>query len=96
MKLKQPDPELVKIGYPADPLLYALQSKVGELAMKWRGSKDDKIVQQYHATLKCLIALGWEGYLDVDAELPDELMPKEYFEYIERLYKDVEPAPVPK
>lgn len=94
MKLKKPDPELVKIGYSADPLLFALERKVSELAMKWRGSKDKQVVQQYHAVIKCLIALGWEGDLDADAELPDRLMPKEYFEHIERLYKDVEETPI--
>jgi hypothetical protein len=96
MKLKKPSEGLVKIGYPADPLLYALQIKAGDLAALWGETKDEKYVKQYHAVIKCLIALGWETDLDADAELPDDLMPKEYFEHVERLYKDVETAPIPK
>jgi hypothetical protein len=95
--LPQPDELLVtKSQYSADPLLFALERKISELAMKWRGTKDAKVVEQYQATLKCLIALGWETDLDADAELPDRLMPKEYFEHIERLYKNVEATPIPK
>jgi hypothetical protein len=37
-----------------------------------------KVIEEYHATLTKLYELGWDAALDVDSELPDELMPEEY------------------
>jgi len=70
-------------GYPTDPHLRALQAKLGDLAAEWRevyrgveGQRD--IVSDYHAVMAELYALGWDDMLDIDAELPEVLMPAEY------------------
>ena len=72
-------------GYPLDPELDRLQSRLGELAGMWRSAnrRDEKeskeeIVQEYHAIMAQLYQLGWEDELDYDAILPYELMPEEY------------------
>jgi hypothetical protein len=65
-------------------LLDVLETKLGRLAARWRGTHDPKeadlIVRQYGAILRCMIELGYRVSLDVDAELPDHLMPQEYFD----------------
>lgn len=55
------------------------------LAPRWRSAKRkddaqhrDAIVRQYQAILHCMLALGFTDELDIDAELPDELMPHNY------------------
>jgi hypothetical protein len=63
-------------------ILDALESKLGRLAARWRGTEDEDeaaaLVRQYHSILRCMIELGYRDSLDVDAELPDALMPDEY------------------
>jgi hypothetical protein len=71
-------------GYPADPELNRLQSHLGHLAAEWRGAlggaeRQRAIVQDYHATMRRLYELGWDDILDIDAELPRDLMPEEYY-----------------
>lgn len=46
---------------------------------------DQQISQAYCAVLLRLYTLGWDAVLDADTELPDEFMPKEYFEHMARL-----------
>jgi hypothetical protein len=64
-------------------LLDTLETKLGWLAARWRGTRDAQeaavLVRHYQAILRCMIELGYHDSLDVDAELPDELMPTEYF-----------------
>ena len=67
-------------GFPIDPELNHLESYLGELAARWRGTWDQAIVEEYHATLARLYELGWDGRLDIESELPDRLLPKEYLE----------------
>jgi hypothetical protein len=59
-----------------------LETQVGRLAARWRGAEDEQaaatIVREYQTTLRIMIANGFTSPLDVDAELPDALMPKEY------------------
>jgi len=80
----KPPHEVDKSGYPTEPLLRQLQIKLGGLAVEWRGlhhrgdEKQNDIVTQYHETMKRLYELGWDDILDIDAELPDKLMPQEY------------------
>jgi hypothetical protein len=66
--------------------LDTLETKLGHLAARWRGTHNDEermlLVRQYQAILRCMIELGYRSYLDVDAELPDEWMPQEYFNLI--------------
>jgi hypothetical protein len=63
-------------------LLDALESRLGRLAARWRGTDDAAeaaaLVQQYQSILLWMIELGYRGSLDVDAELPDELLPAAY------------------
>jgi hypothetical protein len=71
------------IGYPIDPELRALQFKLGDLAMEWRGMNrgiegQREILAEYHAVMEKLYQLDWDDLLDVDAELPDAFMPAEY------------------
>jgi hypothetical protein len=61
-----------------------MEVKLSDLAAQWRTNKNtpnaDKLVRQYRAILMCMIELGFQNSLDVDAELPKRLMPPEYFE----------------
>ncbi|MCB8924802.1 MAG: hypothetical protein H6652_04165 [Ardenticatenaceae bacterium] len=72
--------ETDEMGYPLDPELRALEFHLGNLAAKYRMHKysAQKVIEEYHATLTKLYQLGWDAALDVESELPDELMPKEY------------------
>jgi hypothetical protein len=52
--------------------------------MRWRGSDNDEaadaIAHNYQVILRCMIELGFRQALQVEAELPDELMPQEYLD----------------
>lgn len=65
-------------------LLDALETKLGHLAARWRGTENpqeaETVVRQYQSVLRCMVELGWRNSLDVDAELPDEYMPDEYLD----------------
>ncbi len=65
-------------------LLDALETRLGRLAAKWRGTNDPQeelvLVRQYQAILRCMIEMGYRESLDADAELPDRLLPQEYFD----------------
>ncbi|MCP4536697.1 MAG: hypothetical protein GY832_06080 [Chloroflexi bacterium] len=41
--------------------------------------QQEEIVREYHATIAKLYTLGWDGAVDVECELPDELVPEEYW-----------------
>lgn len=74
------------LHYPEDETLFNMQSQLGILAGMWRGEKrrngkrSRQLVADYHATMREMLERGWDGDLDVDAELPLKLMPREYFE----------------
>lgn len=75
--------EVDKIGLPVNPELRRLELLLCDLAGTWRGSwgdpnRQEELVREYHATMAKLYSLGWNGALDVECELPDELMPEEY------------------
>jgi hypothetical protein len=65
-------------------LLDALETRLGRLAAKWRGTNDAQeelaLVRQYQAILRCMIEMCYRESLDADAELPDRLLPQEYFD----------------
>jgi hypothetical protein len=72
-----------KMGYPLDSELKALEISLEDLAGAWRGAygdseKQQQIVDLYHATVKKLYEKGWDGFLDLQSELPASLMPDEY------------------
>ena len=63
-------------------LLDALETKINQLTPSWRSAalnneteKAEAIVRQYQAVLRCMMELGFKQELDIDAELPDELLP---------------------
>ena len=65
-------------------LITEMERSLGLLAMRWRSHQNtpdgENLVRQYQAILRCMIELGYRESLDVDSELPDELLPEEYFE----------------
>ena len=70
----------------SEEVILKLELRLGELACHWRrlssnGQLDaaESMVQDYHAVMKKLWDLGWDGEtLLPDSELPDRLMPR-YF-----------------
>lgn len=72
-----------EIGLPVDPELRKLELSLSTLAANWRGNwgnpqRQEEIVREYRAVIARLYSLGWNGILDADSELPDELLPEEY------------------
>ena len=55
-----------------------LQNRLAYLAGLWRRVKSDEVVERYHIVLKTLLELGFREWLDVESELPRDLMPPEY------------------
>lgn len=81
----KPPHKVDKSGYPVDPVLRNLQKQLGILAAELRGmpqedtdEKQRQIVEEYRATMDQLYELGWDDILDIEAELPEHLMPEEY------------------
>jgi hypothetical protein len=66
-------------AFSPNPVYDALGEKLTELRWEWSKTKAPDLVRRYQAVLLTLIDLGWDKKLDVDLELPDELMPAEYF-----------------
>jgi hypothetical protein len=78
-------------------VLDVLERKLGNLAAQWRGASRHSeteiahaLVQQYQAVLLCMIELGHNEFLDAETELPDRLMPPEYFQWVEALNSENE------
>jgi hypothetical protein len=82
------------INHPADvqenlikPLLKQLEDSINHLALAWRSCEsleEEKWIEvRYRDILRCMIQLGFNQALDMDAELPHELMPQEYFDLFE-------------
>jgi hypothetical protein len=76
-------------------VLEVLESKLGDLAARWRGASRrgeteiaEAVVQQYRAVLLCMIELGHNGFLNAETELPDRLMPPAYFQWVDELDAD--------
>lgn len=57
-----------------------LEDRLSILAMTWRSMTEnrDEVKREYHEIIAILFSLGWDDYVDIDCELPDEHMPKEY------------------
>jgi hypothetical protein len=76
--------ELDNLGFPIDPHLRQLHSRLAYIALEWRTAKNDpelrtNLVQEYHDTLQYLYSVDWDGFLHFEAMLPDEYMPEEFF-----------------
>jgi hypothetical protein len=72
-------------GYPEDPELKQLLSRLGELAARhayyWQKNDAEQqtaTVKEYHEVLARMYALGWDDIIDSDSELPYHLMPQAY------------------
>lgn len=67
-----------------EPMLKNMEDSLSELAMRWRGSSSDEeaaaIAHHYQVILRCMIDLGFHQSLQVEAELPNDLMPQEYLD----------------
>lgn len=68
--------------------LCAAEQRLGQHAMRFRGTSDcderDKIVDEYTHDVKQLIDSGnWNNMPAPEDMLPDNRMPKEFFEYWE-------------
>jgi hypothetical protein len=66
-------------------LIERLTIKLGLLAKQWNIAKEsdkpeelEELTHTYTHMLKSLMALGYDKWLNLDAELPDEYMPEEY------------------
>ena len=74
--------ETDSIGLPVAPELRRLEFLLGDLAAEWREyespERQNEIVLEYHSVMERLDELGWDGFLDLDSELPDELLPERY------------------
>jgi hypothetical protein len=70
--------EVDQFGFPVDPELKRLESRLGELAGGWRWTYRQDVVEEYHQTMARLYELGWDAVLDHESELPDAFMPAEY------------------
>jgi hypothetical protein len=55
-----------------------LLDRLEYLAGLWRRTQEDHVVQRYQAVLATLLELGYREWLDLEAMLPDRLMPSEY------------------
>jgi hypothetical protein len=60
----------------------ALEMQLGRIAGQWRRTEDAINVKQYHDIYHKLRALGWDGSIDSEAELPYDLMPQDYVDEI--------------
>ena len=68
------DEQARKLGYPSATVLL-LSDRLGEIAGKWRRTKDDALVPEYRATLYDMILKGYDvDTLPIQDQLPPELM----------------------
>lgn len=76
-----------RLGFPLNPVLRTLEDKLCDLAAEWRGSlkRRVEIKQEYEAIFQELYELGWDGFIELECELPAEHLPKEYLKKIHPL-----------
>lgn len=57
-----------------------LLRKLCDLAMEWRGQKENRnsIAIDYARIYEELLLENWDHEIDIDCQLPEEYMPKEY------------------
>ena len=67
-------------GLSDDPSFDVLMHELGCLAGAWRKTKNQEYVQKYQILCRALLEMGWKDELDLEALLPDQWMPQEYFE----------------
>jgi hypothetical protein len=63
-----------------NPSRKELLFSLADIAERWRETQNARYIKEYHDAYHQLRSLGWSGTLDIEAELPDEYMPKDYIE----------------
>lgn len=65
-------------------LLEQMEVMLAHLALYWRSQSEpddeQEIVHRYNSILTCMLELGLDHPLDIDSELPHNLMPAIYLE----------------
>ena len=58
-----------------------LEDLLCSLAGEWRSTTVNRqeIKEKYLSTVMLLLSLGWDGWVDLECELPDKDMPQEYY-----------------
>lgn len=73
-----------ELGYPIDPYLKQLESRLAELVGIWGKYESEEsqhqAVLEYHQVMAELYELGWDTEIDIDHYLPVELMPQYYID----------------
>ena len=62
-----------------------LINKLEDLIGLWAEYRTENYVDDYNAVLKTLLLLGWKGTLQIDTELPEELILPAYLDMVKRL-----------
>lgn len=66
----------------------ALERQLSQSANNWYLTEEAKYVKEYHDIYHELCSIGWIGGIDLDAELPIELMPKHWLNRVHSSQKD--------
>ncbi len=56
--------------------------QLDDAASSWYTTKKPEYIQEYHDLYGHLRSRGWSGTIDIDSQLPRELMPQDYLEQI--------------
>jgi hypothetical protein len=80
MKILDPDKQY-SLPEP-ETKIEALVIQLYRTAGNWRKTKNPEYVQQYHAIYDELRALGWDDAIDIEGELPNNLMPQHYLSQV--------------
>jgi hypothetical protein len=62
-----------------------LIEKLEDLICLWAEHQTENYVEDYNAVLKTLLLLGWQGTLQLDTELPEDLILPEYLDKVRGL-----------
>lgn len=90
MKILDPNEEF-KLPIGPKTLVETLLDTMSDAHTQWVHTRDEKWVTEYHQAYAQLREIGWDGGIDVDMELPDELMPEEYMQKIllaQKIYEE--------
>ena len=66
-------------GLSDDPTFDAMMHELGYLVGIWRETKSQEYVRKYQILCRALLDMGWDDELDFELLLPENLMPREYF-----------------
>lgn len=70
------DEQAQQLGYPSAEVM-RLSDRLFDLAAEWRGTQDAALIREYHLVLYKMVLKGYDvDELDIQAQLPLELMPE--------------------